>query len=263
MFKLIGVAGTIGSCTRFLRSRCPNRRRIRVGSNLRSLVYQFLIRIRIAVFSDGLGHTKEDFGVDEGARRLDTVADLKLPYGLAQAHINSVRRNADLARDVLAGHVLIDEAQALPLSLGQQRHARVALAFRVLPCCHNRTQARESGKVKRCHARTSGILREISTQHRPRPHATQDTNPLYLPFAAVRQGLTRMIVAADCHNKAFINQFAASWQGLLESRLSRCPQAARIRSASESPRPARRRRRPCRKPGFSPYQSPATMVTYQ
>lgn len=119
MFKLIGVAGTIGGCTRFLGSRCPNPRRIRVGSNLRSLVYQFLMQTRVAVISNWLGHTKENLGVNERARSLDTVGDLKLPYGLAQAHINGVRGHADLASNVLAGHVLIDEAQALPLSLGQ------------------------------------------------------------------------------------------------------------------------------------------------
>lgn len=69
-----------------------------------------------------------------------SVGDLKLAYGLAQPHINGMRRHTELARDVLAGHVLENEAQAVALRIGQQRHTRVARAIRVLPCCHNRTQ---------------------------------------------------------------------------------------------------------------------------
>jgi hypothetical protein len=62
-----------------------------------------------------------------------------------------------------------------------------------------------------------------------------ETNPIYLLFPAGRQGLTRMFVAADCHNMAHINHFAASWQGLLVLRLKPWLQALRMRRGSESP----------------------------
>jgi len=104
------------------------------------MVYQFLIRIAGRVNSNGLGDTEENLGVYKRAGRLDPVGDLKLAYGLAQPHINGMRRHTELARDVLAGHVLENEAQAVALRIGQQRHTRVARAIRVLPCCHNRTQ---------------------------------------------------------------------------------------------------------------------------
>lgn len=61
-----------------------------------------------------------------------------------------------------------------------------------------------------------------------------ETNHIYLPFRAVRQGLTRMFVAADCHNATLINHFAACWQGLLDQQLKLWLQAAQIRQTRES-----------------------------
>gem|GEM_PF-6791711 len=108
------------------------------------MVYQFLIRIAGRVISNWLGDTEENFGVDKGAGRLDPVGDLKLAYGLAQPHINGMRRHTELARDVLAGHVLENEAQAVALRIGQQRHTRVARAIRV---CRVATIEHSDGKA--------------------------------------------------------------------------------------------------------------------
>ena len=100
------------------------------------MIYQRLICI-------GTGAT--GFKLDQKAGSFDAAADRKRLHSGAQAHVDSVRRDAERPRYVLGFHVLIDQPQAISLPIGQL----CQLVWQgVEPYCHNNAAPRWRGNVK-------------------------------------------------------------------------------------------------------------------
>lgn len=53
------------------------------------------------------------------ASGIDTGGNAEDLHGGAQAHVHSMRRNPEAARNVLRCHVVIDKAQAIALAIGE------------------------------------------------------------------------------------------------------------------------------------------------
>jgi hypothetical protein len=100
------------------------------------VIYQWLIHI---------GASPASFECHQQARRFDPAADRQGLHRGAQAHVDRVRRNAQRPRYVLGFHVLIDETQAITLSICQLRKL---WRERIWPYCHSNTAPRWSGNVK-------------------------------------------------------------------------------------------------------------------
>jgi len=69
-----------------------------------------------------LGAAPNPFAGREGQRGGDAVLDLQLPGRVLAMTVHRARTNAQLPRDLLRIEVRMDQAEALALSLGQQRY---------------------------------------------------------------------------------------------------------------------------------------------
>ena len=77
---------------------------LRGGGNVRGLMYQSLIFAAV---------------LRDEARRLGAAFDAEDLQRLADALVDGVRRNPEPERDLLRAHVLVDEPQAVQLSLAE------------------------------------------------------------------------------------------------------------------------------------------------